>query len=258
MAYTSSFFVGSITLGASTFRVNGVDVVLPAGTWYLTDPTAARSLVTAFATIVATQAAGATAILTPSGRVRVAAAGVFSVTWNTATALKDALGFTGNLAAADAYAAPTPSPLFWSPGKPAMFMNTPLGVEGMKRHVVNQSTAGYTGQTQSTSFGYRTFQRFMFQNVNFERLMTVDELPGEYDVWFTRVAVRSARFKLYYNAQEDAADTTTAFTYDSVLGPYIMPLSGQADWDYKRNSGFQWTDYTADLDLLANGCPEIP
>lgn len=253
----SAWFIGSVVLPASTITVNGVDVTLPAGTYYLTDPSGPRSLVTQFAATIAPQAPGATAVLTGSGRVRMAATDVFTVVWGTSVALRQALGFGEVIAGSTAYVAVNKSPLWWSPGKPAMFMQSPLGTAGSKRHIVNQSVAAYSGRAQSTSFGHRVYQTFAFEKIDFERLQTTAGAPGEFDSWYTQVAVRSARFKVYSAVAEDTANTTAAFTYESVVGPYILPLGRSAEWNYKRSSGHQWTDFTCDLSIDANGCPEI-
>ena len=39
-AYYSAWFIGSVELAAQTFTVNGVDVILPAGTYYFAMRTA--------------------------------------------------------------------------------------------------------------------------------------------------------------------------------------------------------------------------
>jgi hypothetical protein len=92
------------------------------------------------------QAAGATVVLLGSGLVRMAAAGAFSVTWGAATTLRDLLGYTGNLAASTSYTAPGKSALFFSPGKPATFALTPLGVTGAARYILAQSMSAYSGR----------------------------------------------------------------------------------------------------------------
>ena len=68
--------------------------------------------------------------------------------------------------------------------------------------------------------------------------------------------MRSARFKVYHDAIENAA-STSAYTYTSVHGPYIQPLGGEASYKYQRSSSLTWTDICADVSIDANGCPEI-
>ena len=143
-AIYSAWFIGSVTIAAQTFTVNGVAVVVPAGTYYLSDPTAGLSLLAATAAAMVPQAAGATAVLLGSGKCRLTATGNFTVTWGTATTLRDLLGFTGNLAAAATYTASLYSDLWWSPGKPALFALSPLGITGQTRYILSQSA--YTGK----------------------------------------------------------------------------------------------------------------
>lgn len=255
-SFYSAWFIGSIDLPRSQFTVNGVLVEVTAGTYYLTDPTATLSLLAAVAAAMLPQAAGATAVLLGSGKVRLSAAGAFSVTWGTATVLRDLLGFAAGLAASASYTATIKSDLYFSPGKPALFALSPLGVDGQERYILSQSVSAYSGRAESTSHGARLFQRFTFEKVDFERLRTAGEEGGEFGNWFALVAVRSARWKLYRDAVEDPA-ATTAFTYDTVHGPYIITLGRSAEWDYKRSSGHTWTDYTCDLAIDAHGCPEI-
>jgi len=255
----SAWFIGSVTIAAQTFTVNGVAVIVAAGTYYLSDTTVGRSLLGQVAAAMTPQAAGATAVLLGSGKVRLTATGNFTLTWGTATVLRDLLGYTGNLAAANTYTATLHSNLWWSPGKPALFALSPLGVTGQRRHIVSQSISAYSGKTESTSHGSRTFQRFTFEKVDSERLKaanTDDSAGGEYEAWFRQVAVRSARFKVYHNTVEDSS-STSAFTYDSVHGPYVQPLGNEAAWAYTRSSGMTWTDFCADITINANGCPEI-
>ena len=257
MSYESAWFIGSATIPAQTFTVNGVAVVVAAGTYYLHDAVAGRSLLAQVAAAMLPEAAGATAVLTSSGKVRLAAAGAFSLSWGTATILRDLLGYQLNLVASSGYLAPLKSALWWSPGKPALFALSPLGVAGSRRHIVSQTTAAYTGRAQSVSHGSRLYQIFRFEKVDSERMQTSDAaIGGEYDAFYQQVAVRSARFKVYHNAVE-GDDGTGAFTSDSVHGPYVQPLGGDASWQYQRSSGLTWTDLCVDVSITANGCPEI-
>jgi hypothetical protein len=255
-SFYSAWFIGSIVLPEQAFTVNGVLVVVAAGTYYLSDPTAGLSLLAAVRAAMLPQAAGATAVLLGSGKVRLAAAGAFSITWGAATLLRDLLGFAVGLAASSSYTAPSKSDLYFSPGKPALFALSPLGVDGQDRYILSQSVSAYSGRAESTSHGSRVFQRFTFEKVDSERLRSPSAAGGEFGNWFALVAVRSARWKLYRDAVEDAA-ATTAFTFDTVHGPYILPLGRSAEWDYKRSSGHTWTDYTCDLAVDAHVCPEI-
>lgn len=257
MAYYSGWFIGSRTMSVQGFQINGNAVSVPAGTYYLTDPDAALSLLSKVISAMSTGLLFApTAVLLSSGKVRLTAAGAFTVTWGTATALRDLLGFTGDLGSATSHTATLKSPLWWSPGKPALFALTPLGVTGAPRYILSQSMSAYSGRAESTSHGERSYQRFVFEKVDSERMQTPSALGGEYGVWFAAVAVRSARFKMYRDAVEDPS-STAAFTYDTVHGPYVLPLGNAAEWSYQRSSGFTWTDLCADITVAATVCPEI-
>lgn len=257
MAFTAGWFIGSRTLSAQSFQINGNAVSVPAGTYYLTDPSAALSLLSEVVSAMSTGLLFApTAVLLGSGKVRLTAAGAFTVTWGTATALRDLLGFTADLGSATSHTATLKSPLWWSPGKPALFALTPLGVTGQPRYILSQSISAYSGRAESTSHGERSYQRFTFEKVDAERMSTPDALGGEYGVWFAAVAVRSARFKMYRDAVEDAS-SASAFTYDTVHGPYVLPLGAAAEWAYQRSAGFTWTDMACDITVPATVCPEI-
>lgn len=257
MAYTAGWFIGSRTITVQSFKINGNAVSVPAGTYYLTDPTGAISLLTQVITAMGVGLLFApTAVLLGSGKVRLTAAGAFTVTWGTATELRDLLGFSGDLGSATSHTATLKSPLWWSPGKPALFALTPLGVTGQPRYVLSQSMSAYSGKAESTSHGSRSYQRFTFEKVDSERMSTPSALGGEYGTWFAAVAVRSARFKLYRDAVEDPA-SASAFTFDTVHGPYVLPIGNAAEWAYQRSAGFTWTDMCCDVTVPATVCPEI-
>lgn len=257
MAYYSGWFIGSRTIAVQSFQINGNAVSVPAGTYYLTDPTAALSLLEQVITAMGVGLLFApTAVLLGSGKVRLTAAGAFTVAWGTATELRDLLGFSGDLGSAASHTATLKSPLWWSPGKPALFGLTPLGVTGAARYILSQSMSAYSGRAESTSHGTRQYQRFIFEKVDSERMLTPSALGGEYGTWFEAVAVRSARFKMYKDAVEDSG-STSAFTYDTVHGPYVLPLGGAAEWAYQRSAGLTWTDLCADITVAATVCPEI-
>ncbi len=257
-AYYSAWFIGSATISDTVVACGGF-LPFDAGTYYLTDPTSARSLCGMLETVLQAAEPTVTVELLASGYVRISADVTFAVTWMVTNELRDLLGFNADLSGADSYTAPNHSPLWWSPGKPALFTLSPQGVTGQRRHILSQSVSAYSGKAESTSHGSRVYQRFTFEKVDAERLKVPDtdtSSSGEYDAWFDEVVAKSARFKVYHNAIEDSA-STAEFTYESVHGPYIQPLGDNASWAYQRSSGFTWTDLCADLTVTANGCPEI-
>jgi len=260
MAYLSSFCIGSYaSLPEQAFTIAGVDVTVPAGTYYLFDANDALSLLAQMeAAMVAAGLADAAVFLTEAGHVRMTAGGAFTVVWGTGGALlRQLLGFGLVIAGLAAYTAVDKSPLFWSPGKPASFLLTPIGVRGALQYNVTQAVAPNSGTSESLHHGTLELQRFTWSSVDATRIRTTTGAAGEFGVWYAYVAVPSARWKLYHNATEDDA-STTAFTYDSALGPYIATLGGKgAGWVYDRSKGAEWTDLVCDVDLRCHVCLEI-
>lgn len=258
MSFLSSFCIGSYAqLSLQSLEVGGSDEVIPAGDYYLYDPVDALSLLAAVDDAMASAGvAGHAVVLLPTGRVRISAFGIFALNWGDPL-LRDLLGFEADLAGAPAYTATLASPLFWSPGKPELSVMTPLGVRGAKQYNVVQSVATYSGTTESSGHGYREQNRFTWQCVSADRVRTVNELPGEFGTWFEQVAVTSSRWKLYHNAVENPSATSGAFTYDTVMGPYIVTLGDKGgSWAYDRSRNADWTDLVCDLALPVHVCPE--
>lgn len=253
----SAWFIGSTEIGLQSFTIGVNPASVAASTYYLTDPTPALSLLAQVEDAMG--AAGVVnpeAVLLGSGKVRLKGQNPWSLTWGSATQLRDLLGYQANLVASTTFVAPLKSPLWWSPGKPALFEMTPLGVRGQRRHILNQSVSAYSGRAESTSHGYREYQKWTFEKVDAERMLTVAALNGEYGTFYDLVAVRSARFKLYHLAVENPL-SADPFTYESVLGPYLVSLGSTATWDYNRSRGHEYTDFTADHVINAHVCPEI-
>lgn len=260
MAYLSSFCIGSYAaLPEQSLTIAGVDVTIPAGSYYLYDDDDALSLLAQMqAAMTAAGLADASVFLTESGKVRMSAAGVFTVVWTPgATTLRALLGFGLVVGGVAAYTAADKSPLFWSPGKPASFPLTPIGVRGVRQYNTAQTVAPNSGTTEVIHHGTLEAQRFTWSTVEAARVRTVTEVPGEFGSWFAQVAVRGARWKLYHGASEADA-SNTAFTYDTALGPYIVTLGGKGGaWGYDRSKGADWTDLVCDVELRCHVCPEI-
>lgn len=256
-SFDSSFFIGSVVMPRQDFKVNGIDVSIAGGEYYLYDLSSPLSLLSQMqAALAAGGVALGFAVLLGSGYVRLSGSAAFTVAWGTASVLKELLGYSVDLASATGHVAPKLSPIFWSPQRKARFELTPDGVRGMRQHILHQSVSAYSGKAESTSHGAREFQKWSWEKIPYERLMTANALAGEFDTFFERVAVRSARFKVYHIANEDTL-STSQFTFDVALGPYVMPLGNNAGWQYTRASGHTWTDFTADLTVSATVCPEI-
>ncbi len=249
--FRSAWLIGSYaSLPLQLLTINASAQPVASGSYYLHDTTASLSLLAKVK--AAMEAAGLTnvvASLCGNRRVRLASDATFSVTWGS-TLLRDLLGFSqGNLAGASSYVAADISALLWSPGKTESPMLAPLGVRGHKVYTTFQSVAPYSGRTESVSHGYREYARFLFPSVDVERVRTASEAGGEFGRWFEQVAVRSARWKLYRDVQENPA-SSAGVTLDTSLGPYIYSAERKGpSWKYDRSRNFDWTDAVADLDI---------
>jgi hypothetical protein len=251
MAFLSAWLIGSYaSLPQQALTVNASPQTVPAGNYYLRDSAAALSLLEKVKAAMTTAGVGAaSAVLTQDRRVKLSGGANFSITW-TDTLLRNLLGFSqGNLAGAASYVAASISPLLWSPGRPESPMLAPLGVRGAKVHTVYQAVSPYSGLTQSVSHGYREYNRFMFANIDVDRVRTATDEGGTFACWFENVAVPSARWKLYRNVSETPGSTATA-TLSAPLGPYIYSAQGKGPtWSYNRSRGFEWVDQCADIDI---------
>lgn len=258
MAYRTAWLIGSYAdLPAQEFKVNGVDVVLPAGSYYLYDATEALSLLDAF--VVALDDGGATvaATLRQHRRVKLTAGGAFTVDWETATLLRDLLGFTTNLAGNSIYTAPDVSGLLWSPQRTETPMLAPIGIRGQEVAAVYQSQSPYDGTTENIARGSREYNRFIFRRVTYLRVWTPNDNGGEFNRWFREVAVPAARWKLYSQVLESELDVEAEI--NTGLGPYIVTAEKRGvNWDFTRSKGQEFSDRQMDIDFNAHVCPEYP
>lgn len=258
MAYRTAWLIGSYAdLPEQAFKVNGVDVVLPAGSYYLYDATDALSLLDAFVTALDDGGTTATVTLRQHRRIKLASLAAFTVTWGTATLLRDLLGFTGNLAGNNLYTAPNVSALLWSPQRTETPMLAPIGIRGQEVAAVYQSQSPYDGTTENTSRGAREYNRFIFRRVSYLRVWTDDNVGGEFNRWFKEVAVPAARWKLYSQVLESELDVQAEV--NTGLGPYIVTAEKRGvNWDFVRSKGLEFTDRQMDIDFNVHVPPEYP
>ncbi len=250
-AYRAAWLIGSYAdMPASSMTINATAVPVAAGSRYLYDADAALSMLSLIEDIItAGGVAGASVRLNQNGTVRLSGGGLFSVTWGAATLLRDLLGFTADLPSNASHTAPNLSPLLWMPGKPETPLMQRLGVVGHRTHAVYTATAPYSGKQESVSHGERFFAKYAFPMVDTDRMVGDEGEGGTFDTWFTTVAVRSARWKLYREVLEDLTAFTSAMSYlDQPLGPYVV--SGpQLRWKWDPSRGFERTDARADAEL---------
>ncbi len=255
MGYRAAWLIGSYAdLPQQDFLVDAVASATPAGSYYLYDHDSnPLSLLTHVRNAITAATGGATtAILQQTGHVRIDCAVPFSLSWGTSVLLRDLLGFNANLALNASYTAPLLSPLLWRPGKPETPLAQRLGVVGHRQHIVFQTTAPYSGKSESVSHGSRSYARYGFPMIDTDRLTGSLGEGGTFDTWFEYVAVRSARFKLYRDVIEDPVDTTSALlTLTQPLGPYVV-TGPRLAWKWDLSRGFERTDKRGDIDLACH------
>lgn len=258
MAIETAWLIGSYpAMPAQAFTVNAAAASIAAGDYYLYDATAALSLLDQVVSAMTTAGvAGAAAVVCKSRKVKLSAGANFSITWGSATLLRNLLGFTGNISGASSYTATNISPLLWSPGRTENPQMAPLGVRGHKVHSVYQAVSPYSGKTEAASHGYREYNRFTFPYVDVERVRTSTGDNGTYDVWFENVAVPAALWKLYREVSEDSGSTAAA-DLSQPLGPYVVSAERRGvAWNYDRSRGKEYTDECIDIDIPCHVPPE--
>jgi len=219
-AISSSWLVGSIDLAAdATIVVDGAsDAVISAGTYYLKDATASRSLLDAIETAAGAHMTNASVFIGRDRKIRVTADALF--TWAIPEALRDALGFGAAIASTTSATASSYSTLLWSPGWPETTTGHPVGVEGrpVPQWVQTSSPSGLTVHTtiQGTT---AKLTELSWRFVKAARAWTSGELPGEFYRFFADVLYTGHRWKLYSGVTEDDASAVEV-TLPAALGPY--------------------------------------
>lgn len=207
-------------------------VAIAAGGAYLEHTTAALSLLQQF--VIAMTSAGvaaAAAVITKGRRVKLTSSGVFTVTW-TDTALRDLLGFTGNLAGDDEYVATNQSTLLWSSGRP--YSPTMAVLDAIAVPTVDASvTVGPRGvqtvrehglPTKRNSWDFRRVAKARFWE---DPLTNPDGVAGDFRHFWANEMWTSQKLVLLRHVTEGAdGDTTTAeYGASHVLGPYVADLA---------------------------------
>lgn len=255
----SSWLIGSIDLPLSEFTVDASAQSIPLGTYYLYHPSDALSLLDLLAADLA--AAGivlAAVVLTRGRRVKLVGNANFSVTWGSATVLRDILGFTGDLSGSPVYTAPNESALLWSPGKVELSREAPMGIAGHRKWNAYFSQSPRDATTSVVIHGSIVSNTFFWPMIPTARYQ-VDGAPGgTWEKFWDQVVVQGMRFHLW-RAIDELDGSTTAVTWTSSLGPYCLRLGGRAgpDWTFKRNEKYTWTDFRHDVELAVVQVPEL-
>lgn len=239
-AVTSSWLVGSVeSLALQSYTTSGGAASVAAGSYYLRHSSSSLSLLDVVAaSLVASGVTGATVVMLQNRLIRIAASGTFSITWGTATTLRDLLGFTGNLSSAASYTAANVSDLLWSPSWPPTTDTIPnvdgYLIEDVRIATSRGSTSG-AGVTHNVSFfGAQLMQSARWDVVPIARVRTAAGAGGTFDVFRETVLVPGLRFFHYERQTEDAASSSAVTWNDSYAhGPYVVPNPPNPRW-YNR------------------------
>lgn len=231
----SAWFIGSITIPAYSFDVDGVPVSIAAGTYYLHHNTAALSLLTTIAAaVLADTGFTCTMVLTRARVVRMTLDSPADVDWTGATALRELLGFSEvtytNLSA---QSAENVSALLWSPG----YLATPRTIQGVDGYTVqHQSVLKSADGTQvyATHYGEETWQDLSWTHIQPERMRVDSTAGGTFHEFFEQCAGLRVRFLYLETVDEIDGSTTTVSTISSAMGPYVLRPDMTGDW-YRRN-----------------------
>jgi hypothetical protein len=237
-AVASSWLIGSITIPQQDFTSNGFACSVPAGTYYLYHSTSALSLVNQFDGTIENET-GVSANQTRLRRSRLLLSSwtaPVSVTWGSATQLRDLLGYTGNLGAGTDHLATNISPLLWSPGYPA----TPKTIPGVLGYPVDHKTQYKSddgSQLHTDFYSEETWQDLEWTHIVPSRMRVATGTGGgTFHEFYRQVTRIGSRFFHYESVTEDTSDSTTEATLTGGLGPYVTrELSG--DYYERRVQG---------------------
>lgn len=234
----SDWLLGYVTIPLQSFTVNASGASVAAGTYCLRHPTGGSSLLTAFAAaIVAAVGGTATAGMTLGRLVVTSYSANRSITWGSATLLRDYLGFSqGNLASASGHFADSVSPLVWSPG----YVGAPKTIRGRDGYLVPHQAVSKSddgSRVDTYHFGEETHQDLAWSHIMPERLMVEDDEDGggTFYEFHRQVGMIGSEFLWYPDMEEDDDDPTADTTFTTPRGPYVLRAEARdGDW-YRRN-----------------------
>jgi hypothetical protein len=250
---TSNWLIGSVRLAtAATIVCNGVDVVIPAGTYYLRDATGSLSLIGLIAAGLAGVVPGTTCYIGRDRKLRIVSGGV-ALTLTIPSALQAVLGLAGAPTPGTTITAALISTLLWSPSRRGTPAGVPLGITGRVIDDVVQTVGPDGAKIRTTFHNSMTVIAWSWLAVPQARVWTTDAgLGGEFKAFDTAVIRYGLRFKFYDQVDEDSA-SSTAVTWPTALGPYVANV-GKQDWFARMVSVL---DVWANLDLAATLTAEI-
>lgn len=236
----AAWLVGAVTIPAQSFNVNdggGNDpVTVAAGTYYLRHATGSLSLIRAVSDAIDSSASAISVdglTVRRSRHLFLDFNAAASVTWGTATIIRDLLGFSSDLVSAATHLAPGISPLLWSPG----YLATPKTIAGVAGYSVDHKSRVKSddGSRSETEFyGEETWQDLVWTHIVPERLRVATGTGGgTFHEFYEQCAKLGYPFRYYEAIDEDEDDTSTNVTWTSSFGPYKL-RGDTGDW-YRRN-----------------------
>lgn len=250
----SNWLVGSIRLASpATIVCNAVDVVIPAGTYYLRDAVLSRSLIDLVAAGLAVVVPGTTATIARDRKLRIVSGGG-ALTLTIPASLQAALGLPGSPAVGTTIIASSISTLLWSPARRGTPDGVPLGIVGRVVDDTAQTVGANAQKIRTTRHNSQTVIAWAWLAVAQARVWTTDAgLGGEFKAFDTAVVRDGLRFRFYDEVDEDDL-SSTAVTWPSSLGPYVA-IVGNHDW-FRRMVAV--LDVWANIELAATLTSEIP
>lgn len=229
----TALLVGSVPLDVSVTIDGSAQAI--EGDFYLRHATGALSLLQEFEDAMTAAGLGSPAVtMRENLRVRLADAGTFDVTWNS-TALRDLLGFTGNLSGASSYDATNPSPLLWAPGYPA----TPIGVRTSKRgYLVPHTTfhaADDGSEVQTQSFGSERWIELQWRTLLTGALQVADgsNVGNTLEGFYEYVLQYGYRMRHHQSVTTSTGTGALAWNDSTAFGPYQLRRPLDPAW-YER------------------------
>jgi len=264
MTTRADWLVSSRAWTTQTIKINASDQDIEAsvGGLYLLHTVAALSMIhQLYLALVAAGVTSPTVTITRSRKVKIAAAGAFSIDWNGA-GIRDLLGFDNDLSGNASYIAPGRSTLLWSGAKFGEPLEAPIDGTGSPR-LDGSATIGPTGvqtvlqegdPTITETYRWRRIAKSRFWRDPISR-----PAPGDWRLFWASEMVTSARIivlrKVTEGDDDDDADADYSASY--VLGPYVTNMSGRDAWNFKMVRSIPTVDRFYDVEWSAIVCTEF-
>jgi len=259
------WLISSRVLATQSITIDGgaEDVTFPNGGAYLLHTTAALDICARLT--AALTAAGVTTpsvFVTEDRHVRIIAGGTFAITWGSATAFRDLLGFSANLSGASSYTAPLRSTLLYSAGKVWKPELAPLGAHGQPVADIT-ATFGPNGRQVVREEGEATIvQRFSAQHIALERFWSAAPAVtvGELRHFWANELLTNQRFIVLRRVSEGTSTTASAsYGASPVIGPYRADLTDKdlRRFQFNRSNGFDRVEAYYDFPIPVVQCDEF-